>query len=131
MESFRELNACSQWNKALEYLVVFIVERLCHAPSWREAWDIISAGDNQDLAACTRSVIDRKRSLSQEGNVVEVVTDEVTEAMPDVATAVATGGAFLFPLPILIPQNHQELRFLSSVCHGQVSSFVLIYIIVS
>jgi glycerol-3-phosphate responsive antiterminator len=129
MESLRKLHHNSQSHNA--YLLVFIIERLCHATSWQEALDIISAGDHQGLADFTRFVIERKRSLSQEENVAEVVTDDVTEVMPGVVTAVAielaTGGEIPFMAPFPIPQNHQELQFLSSVFHDQVCSFVLKY----
>jgi hypothetical protein len=90
----------------------FVVERLFHPTSCREALRIILAGDNKNLAAFTRSIEDRR--------VTAAATDEL-----------ATGGVFSFPLPSFIPEKHQDVQFLTSVCQGQVSLFVMKCIIVS
>jgi hypothetical protein len=109
MGSLQELSAGSQLHNAC--LVLFIFERLCH-DSWRAALDIIFADDNQVVTGLVQSIMARR--------VTAAATDEL-----------ATGGVFWFPLPSFISENHQDVQFLTSVCQGQVSLFVMKCIIVS
>jgi hypothetical protein len=116
-------------------IAYFIVERLYHELSCVEACKIISTADNPGLERYTLSIIARKRFLSRGGDVSEVATEEGGEEMPDVAIAVATelttGGELSYPLPDFFLESRKDVVFLSSLCHDQVSSFVLKRIIVS
>jgi hypothetical protein len=90
----------------------FVVKRLFHETSCEEASRISREGGNEHLADFARSVMDRRVNVA------------ATDA------ELATGGQFSFPLPTF-PENREDVQFLCSVCHGQVSLFVLKYIIVS
>jgi hypothetical protein len=111
----------------------FVVERLCHKSSCVKALNILSTRGFDILAGFTQSIINRKCSLSREGDVAEVATEEGTEAMPYEATAVATEltTEIEHTLPTFTYEGREDVVFLTSLCHDQVSSFVLKSIIVS